>query len=78
MDTLITVAGPVLAILITLSIVSGIRALAGGDDQSTDLATFFAPVAGAVLRHPTTRAVVREDEPVRWNFGALDTTPTPA
>ena len=79
MDTLITVAGPALAILIALGIVSAIRALAGGDDPSTDLATFFAPVAGAIVRDPsTTRPAVREDEPVRWNFGALDTTPTAA
>ena len=79
MDTLISVAGPALAILIALSIVSAIRALAGRDDPSTDLATFLAPVAGAVLRDPSTpRPVVREGEPVRWNFGPIDTTPTAA
>jgi hypothetical protein len=75
MDTFITLAGLALATLVPLGIVAGIRALAGGDDQSTDLATFFAPVAGALLRDPSlARPAFREDEPVRWNFGSAGLT----
>jgi hypothetical protein len=73
MDTFITLTSLAVVILVPLGIVAGIRALAGGDDKPTDLATFLAPVAGAVLRLPTpSHPAIREDEPVRWNFGAVD------
>ena len=73
MDTFITLTNLAVVILVPLGIVAGIRVLAGSDDKSTELAMFLAPVAGAVLRHPTpSRPAIREDEPVRWNFGAVD------
>jgi hypothetical protein len=70
MDTLITLAGLALAILISLGVGTTIRFLAGADVQ-TDLAAHFAPLVGSAHRDvATTRAVVREDEPVRWRFEA--------
>ena len=74
MDTLLTVAGLTLASLIPLAIVAAIRALAGSDDTSTDLASFMAPVVGSLQSDPLARRrpIVREDEPVRWNFGPTD------
>jgi hypothetical protein len=76
MDTLLAVAGLSVAILVSLAIVAAIRALAGSDDTSTDLASFLAPVVGSLRSDPLARPspVVREDEPVRWNFGPLDVT----
>jgi hypothetical protein len=74
MDTLLTVAGLSVAILVSLAIVAAIRALAGSDDPSTDLASFLSPVVGSLRSDPlaSPSPVVREDEPVRWNFGPLD------
>jgi len=74
MDTLLTVAGLSAAILVSLAIVAAIRALAGSDDPSTDLASFLAPVVGSLRTDPLAprSPVIREDEPVRWNFGPLD------
>jgi len=74
MDTLLTVAGLSVAILVSLAIVAAIRALAGSDDPSTDLASFLTPVVGSLQRDPLARPrpIVREDEPVRWNFGPID------
>lgn len=74
MDTLLTVAGLTVAILVSLAIVAAIRALAGSDDASTDLASFFVPVVGSLRSDPLAKPspVIREDEPVRWNFGPID------
>jgi len=74
MDILLTVAGLSVAILVSLAIVAAIRALAGSDDPSTDLASFLAPVVGSLRADPLARPrpVIREDEPVRWNFGPID------
>ena len=74
MDTYLTVAGLSVAILISLAIVAAIRALAGSDDASTDLVSFMAPVVGSLRSDPLAPPgpVVREEEPVRWNFGPID------
>jgi hypothetical protein len=74
MDILLTVAGFSVAILIPLGIVAAIRALAGSEDTSTDLASFLAPVVGSLRSDPLAwpGPVVRDDEPVRWNFGPID------
>jgi hypothetical protein len=74
MDTLLTVAGLSVAILVSLAIVAAIRALAGSDDSSTDLASFLVPVVGSLRSDPLApfSPVVREDEPVPWNFGSTD------
>jgi hypothetical protein len=75
MDTLLSLAGLALALLVAVGIGAAIRALAGTEDAPTNLAAIFAPV---VALPPTearpTGPAVREDEPVRWRFGPTDQT----
>jgi hypothetical protein len=73
MDTLISVAGLALALLVSIGIGAAIGALAGTEDAPTTLASIFAPI---VTMAPTgtapTRPVVREEEPVRWRFDPIE------
>ena len=78
MDTFTIFAGLVLVLIVPLGIGAWIRAL-GGPDGPTSLAGLFEPVATSMLRgFETTRPVVREDEPVRFRFGAIDPTASAA
>jgi len=78
MDTLTTLAGLALVLLVPIGIGALIRAL-GGLDGPTSLAGLFEPVAMSMLRDPAgTRPVVREDEPARWNFGSIEPTASAA
>lgn len=78
MDTLTTLAGLALVLIVPIGISAWIREL-GGLDGPTSLAGLFEPVALSMLRDPAgERPVVREDEPIRWRFGPIDPTASAA
>ncbi|HEX5824167.1 MAG TPA: hypothetical protein VFY18_06900 [Candidatus Limnocylindrales bacterium] len=75
MDTLITLASLALAFLVLVGLGAVFGTPARRDERSSGLEALFVPIVAAFMTQSVPpRPVVREEEPVRWNFARLDQT----